>query len=135
MIASAKDLSSESGDFKSVTARKILDHLEDRKVFKLLDQFAYHKAKYKLDREHQFWEEGSHPQVIEDEDVMSAAWLEYIHQNPVKTRRTWIRSRNTGVIPAARDYAWARRGAGASHYGLDVILAGIPRLYMNGAGI
>jgi hypothetical protein len=41
------------------------------------------KLPHKTDREHQLWQEGSHPQMIADERMM---WqkLEYIHNNPVR---------------------------------------------------
>ena len=41
------------------------------------------KAPQKVDSTYEVWEEGSHPQRIEDEVVMRQK-LDYIHQNPVK---------------------------------------------------
>jgi len=34
-------------------------------------------------RDYQYWEEGSHPQLIENEQALRKK-LEHIHQNPVK---------------------------------------------------
>ena len=45
-IASAADLPREVGDFKSYTARRIIDHLKERRVRTLLDGLEYHKARY-----------------------------------------------------------------------------------------
>jgi len=41
------------------------------------------KAAHKVQSTYQVWEEGSHPQRIEDEDVMRHK-LDYLHHNPVK---------------------------------------------------
>jgi REP-associated tyrosine transposase len=82
-IASAEDLAKEVGDFKSYTARRIIDYLRERQVRTLLDGLEYHKARHKSDRTFQLWQEGSHPQVIENEEMVRQK-LEYIHQNPVK---------------------------------------------------
>jgi len=38
---------------------------------------------HKKDREFQFWQEGSHAELILDEDMMRQK-LDYIHANPVK---------------------------------------------------
>ncbi|MGR3319469.1 MAG: hypothetical protein ACUZ8O_13455 [Candidatus Anammoxibacter sp.] len=41
------------------------------------------KKKYKSGSRHQFWQEGSHPQLIEDVVVLKQK-VEYMHMNPVK---------------------------------------------------
>lgn len=69
--------------FKSYTARRIIDHLQIRNARQLLDLLALFKRVHKVQSEHQFWEEGSHPQRIETEEVMRQK-LDYVHQNPVK---------------------------------------------------
>lgn len=48
----------------------------------ILKQFAYCKKRHKKDRRYQVWQEGSHPQEIQDWDMMRQK-LDYIHQNPV----------------------------------------------------
>jgi REP element-mobilizing transposase RayT len=70
LIASAENLSKEIGDFKSFTARKIIDFLEERKVETLLEQLRWHKARNKTDRDYQLWQEGSHPQQIQNVEMM-----------------------------------------------------------------
>ena len=51
-------------------------------VRRLLAQFNWEKAAYKTDRVYQVWQEGSHPEEIQSEEMM---WekIEYIHDNPV----------------------------------------------------
>jgi putative transposase len=51
MIASSENLAKEVGDFKSFTARTIIDHLAERNVEMLLRQLKYNKARHKDDRE------------------------------------------------------------------------------------
>ncbi|MCE5267432.1 MAG: transposase [Planctomycetaceae bacterium] len=82
LIASAQDLARQIAEFKSFTATKIIELLKAKRVDRLLQQFERLKAKHKDDRAHQFWQEGSHPQQIDGDEIM---WqkLEYIHNNPV----------------------------------------------------
>jgi putative transposase len=82
-VASSPDLSKEVGDFKSYTARCIIDLLQTRRVTTLLDQLKLFKDPFKVDREYQLWQEGSHPQEITGDEMMLQK-LEYIHLNPVK---------------------------------------------------
>ncbi len=76
-IANAEDLANEVGDFKSFTARRIIDYLRDHHLHTLLDGLEYHKVKHKIDRKFQLWQEGSHPKIIETEEMMQQK-LEYI---------------------------------------------------------
>jgi putative transposase len=114
LIASAPDLAKEIGDFKSFTARKILDLLAEKKARMLLEQLAYHKARHKLDSDYQLWQEGSHPQKI-DHDEMMRQKLEYIHSNPVKRGYVddpehWryssarVYARREGLLPVTTDW-------------------------------
>jgi len=114
LIASGIELAKEIGDFKSYSARQILDYLEAKKATTLLDQLKWHKAKHKTDRTYQLWQEGSHPQEISTEEIM---WqkLEYMHNNPVKrgyvdepTHWRWSSARNyaglVGLFPVITDW-------------------------------
>ncbi len=83
LIAAAADLSKEIGDFKSYTARKIIDYLIERKAEKILEQLNALKLKHRTDRNYQFWQEGSHPEQIQDADMMVQK-INYLHYNPVK---------------------------------------------------
>ena len=101
-IAASTNLSKEVGDFKSYTARRIVDHLSERRVRTLLDGLAYHEARHKNDRPFQLWQEGSHPKRIETEDVLRQK-LAYIHENPVK--RGYVDDPTHWRYSSARNYA------------------------------
>jgi REP element-mobilizing transposase RayT len=101
-IASAPDLSKEIKAFKSFTARRILDLLECRRVQVFLDQLAYHKARHKVESRYQLWQEGSHPELIQGEEMLRQK-LEYIHNNPVK--RGYVDDPTHWRYSSARNYA------------------------------
>ena len=101
-IASGEDLAKEVGDFKSYTARRIIDHLSERRVQTLLDGLAYHKVRHKTDRAYQLWQEGSQPKMIETEAMLRQK-LEYIHNNPVK--RGYVSDPRHWRYSSARNYA------------------------------
>ena len=85
LIASGENIIKEIGDFKSFTARKIIDHYIATKNSFILDQLSFYKKRHKEDRNYQLWQEGSHPEQIVSNDMMLQK-LEYIHANPVKRR-------------------------------------------------
>jgi putative transposase len=95
LIAASPDLSKEIGDFKSFTARKIIDYLEQTGARTLLKLLRFFRAHHKTDRTYQLWQEGSHPEQIQNDDMMRQK-LEYIHKTP-SNADTWM-SRRTGVI-------------------------------------
>jgi REP element-mobilizing transposase RayT len=101
-IASSDMLSQEVGDFKSYTARRLIDLLQAAHARTILDQLAFRKARHKKDREHQFWQEGSHPQEIADEEMMRQK-IDYIHYNPVK--RGYVDDPTHWRYSSARNYA------------------------------
>jgi REP element-mobilizing transposase RayT len=102
LIASASDLSKDIGDFKSFTARQIIDRLQSLGDEDVLKQLCWHKAAHKTDRPFQLWSEGSHPQIIQSEEMMRQK-LEYIHNNPV--RRGYVDDPLHWRYSSARDYA------------------------------
>jgi REP element-mobilizing transposase RayT len=83
LIASSSDLSKDMKDFKSFTARQIIELLRERGVIMLLEQLELFKARHKTESTYQVWEEGNHPEQIQGEEMMLQK-LEYIHNNPVK---------------------------------------------------
>jgi REP element-mobilizing transposase RayT len=83
LIASSPDLAKEIGDFKSFTARRIIDYLEANGGQTLLKLLHFLKTRHKTDRPYQLWQEGSHPQQIQNAEMMRQK-LDYIHGNPVK---------------------------------------------------
>ncbi|MFO0173334.1 MAG: REP-associated tyrosine transposase, partial [Aphanizomenon sp.] len=83
LIAAAANLSKEIGNFKSFTARSIIDLLEKNNANYILNQLEFHKLKHKIKQEYQLWQEGFHPQEIANEEMFIQK-LEYIHNNPVR---------------------------------------------------
>lgn len=57
--------------------------LEQHRVVRLLERLRFAKKRHKTDREYQFWQEGSHAEMVFSEAVMRQK-LDYIHGNPVK---------------------------------------------------
>jgi len=102
LVAAAADLAKEIGDFKSFTARQIIDHLKDNGGQTALQQLAHSRAVHKLDRDYQVWQEGSHPQEILDEAMMRQK-VTYIHNNPVK--RGYVDDPVHWRYSSARNYA------------------------------
>ena len=82
-MAQAPRLNKCLSSFKSFTAARIIELLEEYKAERLLARMRFAKRAYKHDREYQFWQEGSHAEMIVSEPVMREK-LEYIHHNPVK---------------------------------------------------
>ncbi|WP_242032371.1 REP-associated tyrosine transposase [Aphanizomenon flos-aquae] len=83
LIAAAANLSKEIGNFKSFTARSIIDLLEKNNAEYTLKQLEIYKLKHKTKQEYQLWQEGFHPQAIANEEMFIQK-LEYIHNNPVR---------------------------------------------------
>jgi len=102
MVATSPDLSKEIGDFKSFTARQIIDYLKEKKATNVLNQLAQGKVTHKQDRQYQVWQEGSHPQLIQGEEMMRQK-VDYIHYNPVK--RGYVDDPLHWRYSSARNYA------------------------------
>jgi len=102
LVAASPDLSKEIGDFKSFTARQIVDDLRKKQAQDVLRRLAQGKAVYKQDREHQVWQEGSHPQLIQGEEMIRRK-IDYIHYNPVK--RGYVDEPTHWRYSSARNYA------------------------------
>lgn len=83
LVAESNDLIKLVQQFKSYTARKIIDYLQTNQVNHLLRQLAYHKKAHKTQSTYQLWQEGTHPQLMIDADMLRQK-IDYIHYNPVK---------------------------------------------------
>jgi REP element-mobilizing transposase RayT len=107
-IASAKgsleDLSDQVGRFKSYTARRIIDEMHRCGYSTLLDELRFLKMHHKVDQTYQLWQEGSHPQQIQNDEMMVQK-LEYMHANPV--RRGYVDDPKHWRYSSARNYAGA----------------------------
>ncbi len=104
-IVAADDLSRVMTDFKRHTARRLFEMLEGEKCDWLLNQFAYLRARHKVESDHQFWQEGFHPQAIADDRMMEQK-LDYLHAIP--WRVGWWRRQSIGAIPRRMNGWWAR---------------------------
>ena len=100
-IAQAHDLNRQVANFKSYTAKMLIDYFEQHHAEKILQQFHFYKKNYKKDRLHQVWEEGSHPQLLQNH-AMLLQKLEYIHFNPVK--RGYVDKPECWRYSSARNY-------------------------------
>ena len=70
MIVSAPELSAEIQNFKSYTARKIIDLLKQSGATSLLRQLRATKLRHKTQSEYQIWQEGGKPKQIQNDDMM-----------------------------------------------------------------
>ncbi len=101
LIASAEELSKTMKEFKSFTARTIIDYLEERKSVLLLEKLRSAKLNHKTGSEYQLWQEGSHPEEIYSEKMLIQK-IEYIHNNPV--RRGYVDEPKYWRYSSARNY-------------------------------
>ena len=101
LIVQSQQLDKDITRFKSYTARQIIQYLEKNNVRPILEQLAFYKKAHKVDRTYQFWQEGVHPEWIQNEAMMRQK-VEYIHQNPVK--RGYVDETEHWRYSSARDY-------------------------------
>jgi REP element-mobilizing transposase RayT len=102
LVASAPELALVMQRFKSYTARQIIDWLKTQAARQLLAQLRALKRRHKIQSDHQFWQEGSHPQQIGTDEMMRQK-LDYIHMNPVK--RGYVDDPVHWRYSSARNYA------------------------------
>jgi hypothetical protein len=60
------------------------------------------KMRHKIDQRYQLWQEGSHPEQIQSDEMMIQK-LEYMHYNPV--RRGYVDDPTHWRYSSARNYA------------------------------
>jgi REP element-mobilizing transposase RayT len=101
LIASADNLSKEIANFRSYTARQIIDFYKAQNVQHILKQLNYYKLRHKTDRDYQLWQEGTHPEQIQGKAMMRQK-IEYIHYNPVK--RGYVDEPTHWRYSSARNY-------------------------------
>jgi hypothetical protein len=68
----------------------------------ILQQLTFYKTHHKMESNYQFWQEGTHPQQIQDAEMMRQK-LDYIHYNPVK--RGYVDEPVHWRYSSARNYA------------------------------
>ena len=94
-------LSATIADLKKFTARALLEQIERERRTWLLDLLKAGRAAHKTRSLHQIWQEGFHPQAIQD-DAMMRQKLEYLHNNPV--RRGWVASSEHWRYSSAQEW-------------------------------
>lgn len=102
LVAQSPELNKDKARFKSFTARALITYLQENNVKTILDQLAFYKKAHKSDRTIQFWQEGTHPELIQNETMMRQK-IEYIHHNPVK--RGYVDMAEHWRYSSARNYA------------------------------
>ncbi len=102
LIAQSDNIQKDIQCFKSYTARRLIDFLKEKKMSLILRQLAFYKKEHKQQSDYQFWQEGSHPQVMEVEEVLRQK-LEYMHNNPVQ--RGYIEKPEHWRYSSACDYS------------------------------
>ncbi|MCP4697148.1 MAG: transposase [Gammaproteobacteria bacterium] len=101
-IAAGKGQKNAVDNFKSFTAREILNHLESREERRLLHWLSICREDKRDNRKYQLWQAGTHPEELQNEAMMRQK-VEYIHQNPV--RRGYVDRPEDWRYSSARNYA------------------------------
>jgi len=107
LIAGARDLSTPMQALKSFTSKKLLESMREKRLDWLLNQLAFFKAAHKTESSYQVWQEGYHPQEIQDWDMMRQK-IDYIHQNPV--RRGYVERPEYWKYSSAKDMLMGEPG-------------------------
>jgi len=102
LILQSPSLQRDISRFKSFTAANLIHYLDEKGIHTILEQLAFYKKAHKGDRAYQFWQEGSHPEMIQNIEMLRQK-VEYIHQNPVK--RGYVEHSEHWRYSSARDYA------------------------------
>jgi len=105
LVASSNDLPKTVKQFKSYTAKKLLELLQRKNVKTILEQLAFYKKAHKKNTTYQVWQEGMQPKLIQDDKIMIQK-IEYIHNNPVK--RGYVDEAICWRYSSARDYQGMR---------------------------
>ena len=113
VVAQAENLPASWANFKSYTARRIIDMLKEHCVEIFLKRMRFAHKAHRNDREYQFWQEGSHPQVVESEAMLRQKLI-YIHQNPVKR----------GYVDEPEDWRWSSARNYADRQGVVEVYTG-----------
>ena len=101
-VLQSNALDKDIARLKSWTAKNLIKYLTEHNVRKILDQLAFYKKAHKNDRSYQLWQEGVHPELIQDERMMRQK-IEYVHHNPVK--RGYVDEAEHWRYSIARNYA------------------------------
>jgi putative transposase len=100
-VLSSDELGQTLQLFKSYTARSIIDYYEAQHNTAMLEKLRQSKLRHKTESDYQVWQEGTHPEEIQTEEMMRQK-IEYIHQNPV--RRGYVDEPEQWRYSSARNY-------------------------------
>ena len=106
-VAGAENLPDVWRRFKSFTGRRPTELLTERGLEIFLKRMRLARKADRNDRKYQFWQEGSHPQAIQDERMLRQK-LDYIHLNPVKR----------GYVSAPEHWLWSSAAVYAGQEGI-----------------
>jgi putative transposase len=112
-VAQAPNLPVTWARFKSYTARRLVDLLREQGARRFLERMEFPFKAHRADRRYQFWQEGSHPQCIDGEEMLRQK-LEYIHNNPVKR----------GFVDAPEHWRWSSARCYAGGNGVVEVFTG-----------
>ena len=100
-VIQSKQLDRDIAHYKSYTAKQMIQYLSNNNVKQILEQLAFYKKAHKNDRAYQFWQEGVHPELIQNDEMMRQK-INYIHLSPVK--RGYVDQAEHWRYSSARDY-------------------------------
>jgi len=101
LVVQSEQLDRDMARFKSYTSRRLIQYFTEHNVSQVLEQLAFYKKAHKNDRAYQFWQEGLHPEWVQN-DAMMRQKVDYIHANPVK--RGYVDKAEHWRYSSARDY-------------------------------
>jgi putative transposase len=101
-IVVGPNLAKRVNEFKSYTAKSIIQEMKRRNYRTPLQEFSFYKHQSRVDQEYQFWIEGNHPQENQSDEMM---WqkTEYIHNNQLW--RGYFDEPTAWRYSSARNYA------------------------------
>jgi len=98
----SEGLSTKMRSIKRHTTKQIIILAKNHQKAWLLNQFQYYKKDYKTNISHQVWKEGSHPQLMQNLDMVEQN-INYIHHNPF--RNGLVQKPKDWVYSSANNYA------------------------------
>jgi len=70
LVVQSEQLDVDMARFKSFTAKQLICYLDENNVTQILQQLVFYKKAHKDDRAYQFWQEGIHPEWIQNDEMM-----------------------------------------------------------------
>ena len=83
MIVSGEDISAAITSFKTFTARRIVEYLQENRQSDMLREFFRAMREQGDSQRRQVWEPDFHPQEITGKDMLRQK-LDYMHANPIR---------------------------------------------------